>query len=64
MKQEPEPIEGRLAVADGYGIGCKVIEMADRLRLADLHPGLQAKWVFYLDDKPYTLTVERGDLME
>jgi len=39
-------------------VGEKVMEMADRLRLADrIVPGAHARWVFEMDDTRYEVTV-------
>ena len=50
--------EGILSFDDAYHIGAKIAEMADRVKIGNMHtPGAQCKWVFEMDGTSYEVVV-------
>ena len=45
-------------------VGSRVVEMADKLKLDTIIPGLQARQVVVIDGEPFTIIVQRGDHRE
>lgn len=50
--------DGILSWEDGFKIGCRIAEMADRVKVGHrILPGSQAKWFFDMDGTKFEVVV-------
>lgn len=50
--------DGLLSLEDGFAIGTKIAEMADRVKAANkIVPGARAKWCFKVDGQRFEVIV-------